>query len=92
MKKTKTQKIKELRIEILELQSDLQYSEHCVYKLFLQSKSANHKIAELEKSKANLSIVMMKYFGCTDAELRKKITEVLRPPEKEFTSINPFGC
>jgi hypothetical protein len=90
--KTDAEKIKKLRAKNRELKDNLAYSEETSFRFFLQLKSANAEIVKLSKDNANLSIVMMEHLGCTEHELRKKITEILSGKEKKERSlINPFG-
>lgn len=91
-KKTDAKKLKKLRLKNRKLKASLSDSEQTWFRFFLQLKSANAEIEKLSRDNANLSIVMMEHLGCTEPELRKKISEILHGAEKKDRSlINPFG-
>jgi len=91
-KKTDAEKLKKLRLKNRKLKNKLAFSEDASFSFFLKLKSANAEIAKLSRDNANLSIVMMEHLGCTEPELRKKISEILHGAEKKDRSlINPFG-
>jgi hypothetical protein len=93
MKKTDSQKLKEQRKINRKLLLKLESEELEYYRTFLQLESANCAIEKLKRDNANLSIVMMEHLGCTEPELREKISEILYgAKKKEHSLVNPFGC